>query len=94
MLARHSIRILAYSGLLLCAAESSAADTAEALYQEHCLGCHGSEVYTRSDRKVTSPEGLQKQVQRCELGLGLQWFDEDVDKVAAYLNQHFYHFKH
>ncbi|MCP4450195.1 MAG: cytochrome c, partial [Planctomycetes bacterium] len=37
--------------------------------------------------------GLTSQVQRCELSLGLKWFDEDVDDVAGYLNQQFYKFQ-
>jgi cytochrome c553 len=66
---------------------------AAALYQEHCLKCHGPEIYTRDDRKVTSLPGLHRQVQRCETALGLRWFDEDINDVAAYLNEQFYHFK-
>ena len=50
-------------------------------------------MYTRENRKVTTPAGLQKQVRRCEQTLGLQWFDEDIDDVAAYLNESFYKFK-
>jgi cytochrome c peroxidase len=64
-----------------------------ALYQQHCVSCHGSEIYTREDRKVNSLPGLQRQVQRCETALGLRWFDEDIGDVAAYLNESFYHFK-
>jgi mono/diheme cytochrome c family protein len=62
------------------------------LYQAHCVSCHGSEVYTRSDRKVTSLGGLQRQVQRCELALGLGWFDEEITGVADYLNENYYKF--
>jgi hypothetical protein len=80
----------ALMGTLLVPVEAS--EPAETLYQTHCLQCHGSEIYTRADRKVTSLEGLERQVQRCELSLGLQWFDEDIGEVASYLNQHYYHF--
>jgi hypothetical protein len=41
---------------------------------------------------VKSRNGLTSQVRRCELSLGLKWFDEDVDNVAGYLNQQFYKF--
>jgi hypothetical protein len=71
-------------------ASAKAPGDIEHLYQEHCLSCHGSEVYTRSDRKVTSLEGLQRQVQRCELALGLRWFDEEIAGVADYLNENYY----
>jgi hypothetical protein len=42
---------------------------------------------------VTTRNGLDQQVQRCELSLGLKWFDDDIENVAAYLNQTYYHFK-
>jgi hypothetical protein len=74
----------------LLAAES---ESAASLYEQNCTRCHGSEVYTRNDRKVTSLAGLQQQVRRCDASLGLRWFNEDVDKVAAYLNDKYYHFK-
>ena len=73
-------------------AAASAAKGKE-LVDENCIKCHGSEVYTRSDRKVTSLDGLSRQVSRCETSLGLTWFDEDVSAVTDYLNHDFYHFK-
>jgi hypothetical protein len=62
------------------------------LVDENCNSCHGSELYTRKERLVTSRAGLTKQVKRCELALGLTWFDDDVDNAAEYLNQTFYRF--
>ncbi|NEV60921.1 c-type cytochrome [Thiorhodococcus minor] len=84
--------------LALCVSSSAvtaatASDDAEALYQEHCVKCHGSEVYTRDDRKVTSYDGLVRQVQRCELSLQLTWFDDEIKDVADYLDSRFYHFQ-
>ena len=86
---------------LASAAEPAAElDKGQELHQKNCIACHTTltngqpdKLYTRSDRRVTSLEGLKKQVQRCELNLGLTWFDEDIDAVAAYLNQAYYHFK-
>ena len=69
-----------------------AADGA-ALHAQHCVSCHGTEVYTRDQRRVTSRTGLTKQVRRCELALGLRWFDEQIDAVSGHLNDRFYHFK-
>ena len=81
--------------LSLACAGSAAASPApgEPLYEAHCLGCHGPEVYTREDRKVTSLPGLHRQVQRCELALGLRWFDDEIGAVADYLNQSYYRFE-
>lgn len=89
----HSIAV----GLmtLLAAGGVQAGDAAEGgkLVKTHCTRCHDSEVYTRPDHKVTSLDGLVKQVQRCELMLGLTWFDEDIENAATYLNQEYYKFK-
>jgi len=71
------------------ASETSAVET---LYQQHCTSCHQAEVYTRGDRKVTSLEGLHRQVQRCELALNLKWFDDEIADMADYLDQHYYRF--
>lgn len=75
------------------AAAASDAVDAQALYQENCVRCHSSEVYTRADRKVTTLAGLGKQVRQCETMLELRWFDEEVDAVTRYLNDTFYHLK-
>lgn len=80
---------------LLIGGSLQAADTEEAktLVDQHCYQCHGTELYTRTDRKVKSLEGLHRQVQRCELALGLKWFDEEIAGVANYLNTEYYKFK-
>ncbi|MEZ5542808.1 MAG: cytochrome c [Pseudomonadota bacterium] len=74
---------------------ASAADInrGQELQQENCMNCHDDGVYTRDNRKIGSLSALETQVRRCELTLGLQWFDEDVADVVAYLNDAFYKFK-
>ncbi len=72
---------------------AAAADNGATLHQENCTSCHDDAVYKRKDRRVTSMAGLKKQVQRCELSQGLQWFEEDVDDVVAHLNSTYYKFK-
>ena len=68
------------------------ADKGKKLHDAHCSKCHGSEVYTRKDRFIDSREALVKQVNRCKLNLGVQWFDKDANDVVDYLNQSFYNF--
>jgi cytochrome c553 len=65
----------------------------DTLHQEHCIKCHGTEVYTRTNRKVTSLGGLGSQVRQCETALSLRWFDEEVDAMTTFLNDRYYHFK-
>lgn len=62
----------------------------QALHAENCTSCHGSEVYTREDRKVNSLRALDTQVRMCRDNLGLSWFDEEVDGVVALLNEQYY----
>ncbi len=63
------------------------------LHDANCVKCHDSSVYTREDRFVTSRDSLKTQVQRCNVNLGTQWFDEDVNAVTDYLNTNYYKFK-
>lgn len=78
---------------LLPPVEAADADNAQKLYDQNCISCHGPEIYTREDRKVTSLPGLQRQVQRCELALGLKWFDEDINDMTRFLNERYYRFE-
>ncbi len=84
-----------FVSLLILASPASAFDPAagKELADENCYSCHGDDAYTRKDRIVKTRSGLTSQVRRCELSLGLKWFDEDVDDVAGYLNQQFYKFQ-
>ncbi|MFY9976249.1 MAG: cytochrome c [Chromatiaceae bacterium] len=63
---------------------------AHALHEQNCVKCHGTDIYTRADRKVTSYDGLGRQVRRCETALGLRWFDEDIAAMTSYLNREYY----
>ena len=87
--------------LVLAPAIAAAADTeaGRELHQTECIACHqslmdgdASRIYTRPDHKITSHASLITQVRRCEVNLSLQWFDEDVENVAAYLDETYYHF--
>ena len=57
-----------------------------------CGTCHGTEVYTSKDRKVTSLSALEAAVRLNDSKLNTNWFDEDVKDVTAYLNQQYYKF--
>jgi cytochrome c2 len=73
----------------------------EKLVQESkCNACHvklvggdGTAIFTRADRKVRTAAGLLSQVRTCNTMLGTNWFPEDEENVAAYLNQTYYKFK-
>ena len=89
----HSYTLL-FAIMLAIPVSGVAADIShgKSLQQENCMSCHDDGVYTRNDRRVTTLDGLSKQVKRCEQTLGLQWFDDDIKDVTAYLNESFYKF--
>jgi cytochrome c5 len=80
------------AGLCWSVNANAQAPDAHALYTDNCTQCHGSEVYTRADRKVTSKDALDTQVRMCEQNLGLKWFDDEVNSVAKLLNKEYYKF--
>ena len=58
-----------------------------------CNQCHGTEVYTRKDRKVNNLAKLEAQVRRCDSNLNTNWFDDEIIDVTAHLNKAYYKFK-
>jgi len=62
------------------------------LYKEKCTSCHGSEMYTREDRKVESLTKLKNQVRLCSITAKTKWSDKENVAVAYYLNREFYKF--
>ena len=82
-------------GIMVATSPAVVADAVrgKTLHDEQCMKCHGTEVYTRSDRFIKDREALAKQVQRCQLSAGAQWFDDDVNDVVDYLNTTFYKFE-
>lgn len=82
---------LLFTGLAMPLAVTAAdLKAGQSLHDAHCMKCHDSGVYTRNDRRITSLEGLRKQVARCELSLGLTWFDDQRENVVQYLNSTYY----
>ena len=70
------------------------------LHDANCQSCHSSLmagnpdlIYTRSDRRVSSINGLRNQVTRCKTTVGVSWPDDQVEDVVEYLNTNFYKLK-
>ena len=80
--------------LLLAAtgAGHSADFDAAAYHQAECTRCHGTEVYTRDNRRVQSFPMLQAQVERCDANLAKKLFPEDLAQLVDYLNDNYYKF--
>jgi hypothetical protein len=60
------------------------------LYRAYCNACHTAQVHWREKRLVRSWDDLVFQVSRWQRIAGLEWSREEVNDVAAYLNQLFY----
>lgn len=72
----------------------------QAYEEAKCSACHnarmggdGDRVYTRPERRVQDAQSLLKMVRFCVDRTGASVFPEDVEHIAAYLNQQFYKFK-
>ena len=84
--------------LLILAATTSVtladSENGKELHDPECTGYHGTELYSRSDRKVTDHFGLKRQLSMCiqMTGKGADWFPEDQDDVLDYMNTEFYRF--
>jgi hypothetical protein len=77
------------SGASLVQAE---AFDAEAFHQDSCMSCHGTEVYTRPNRRINSLPALEAQVARCDANLSTQLFPQDLDSLVDYLDTSYYKF--
>lgn len=74
--------------------------TAKALHDKSCVACHvrlyggdGSKMYTRDGRLLSTKLDILQRVATCNAQVSSGWFPEDEGAVAAWLNQHYYHFK-
>jgi len=90
-----AVTVFAFTSVSTLAPQAVAEEGVDAqeLVQENCTRCHGTDVYTRSDRRVNSFDALHSQVRMCEQNLGLTWFDDKVDAVTALLNEKYYKFE-
>lgn len=75
------------------------AKAGQILAEKDCVACHvrkfgdAHTIYTRSERKVRTPEQLLAQVQLCNAKLSTNYFPEEEIHVAAFLNSKYYKFK-
>jgi len=83
------------------AAELQLGDAAKGkdVHAKHCTSCHvsmfggnGSGIYTRSDRRIKSLEGLDKQVAGCSSNTGANLSKDQINDVVKYLSDEFYKF--
>jgi mono/diheme cytochrome c family protein len=97
MLPSH--RHVACVALAACAGlQASIADAAEmpdlergrALYENHCIACHGRSVHARPGRPAPTHLELQQIVERWQAAERLRWSAQDIADVAAFLERFVY----
>ena len=69
------------------------------MVERDCVACHAQrmagdaeKMYLRGDHRVRTPQQLLAQVSYCNTQLGTNYFPDDEEHVAAYLNAQYYHF--
>jgi hypothetical protein len=89
----NSVRLAALLALVSASAVATADSfDAETYHRDTCMRCHGTDVYTRDNRRVTSYPALQAQVARCDANLGTKLFPEDLGLLVDHLNDQYYRF--
>ncbi len=89
----YQSKLVAVGFLLIAGATAQAAEFDAADYHStQCTSCHGTEVYTREDRRVSSLSELQAQVERCDANLATKLFPEDLAALVDHLNDNYYKF--
>jgi hypothetical protein len=70
------------------------------MHEKDCVACHvrrmggdGSAMYTRAERRVTTPAKLKSQIAVCNTELATAYFPEEEEHLAAYLNLRYYKFE-
>lgn len=78
--------------LLLLTPAAGAAETERGhlLYENNCIGCHGSVVHVREQRRIRSVPALRAEVAARAQGAGLRWTAEEIDDVVRYLDRRYY----
>lgn len=62
----------------------------QSLHDTHCLMCHDSRVYTRSDRSANNRDQVRAEVQRWQKAVALNWAEADVDAVTDFIAARYY----
>jgi len=63
------------------------------LHQTHCVKCHDTAVYSRSNRNVKSLVSLKEQLGSCSHAAQVLLMDDEQRDIVKYLNEQFYKFR-
>jgi cytochrome c553 len=63
------------------------------LHNANCTGCHDTDMYTRANRRISSIDGLERQVNACNHQLKKNFDKLEINDLVKYLNDSYYKFK-
>ena len=72
------------------AAEVVDSERGRLLYENHCVVCHTSKVHRRVPQLPLNARELRGIVSIWASGEKLNWTEQDISDVVAYLERHFY----
>jgi len=87
---------LLISMLLILFTSSLNADQEEAqeMFNEaDCMSCHNPEDFSPAERKKKTFKQLHASVQACQQANDAEWFDDETEEVAKYLNKKYYKYE-
>ena len=91
-LAGAAVVAAAIAGGLPAARAAGEDSLGAALYESRCTGCHERSVHTRSPRRAGNFDQIRAYVWRWDRYLGGAWQQGEINAVARYLNERYYHF--
>jgi len=62
------------------------------LLDANCTKCHGTDIFTRKDRKVQSLDALKEQLVVCAHAAKKEFTASEMQDLLKYLNDEFYRF--
>ena len=83
---------IAVAAVMTHSALAADLERGQQLYENHCTGCHESQIHIRTQRKAQNPTELRWQIARWQEVLELPWTSVEVDDVQVYLNAKYYHY--
>ncbi len=93
------LKLLPLSALFLCIflqplpSLADEGNPGKTIHDRDCLGCHGVEMYTRTNLFVKSFRQLDAQVEHWLKENEITWSENEKDEVLDYLADEFYGFE-
>jgi mono/diheme cytochrome c family protein len=76
----------------MASAQMPSVERGRALYENHCVVCHTSQVHSRVNRLPVSRVAVREIVEKWQAQQKLTWGAEEVEDVVEFLNRTRYQF--